>query len=214
MNKEQLQAIRTDYSRHSLSEEDVHSEPIEQFRQWLGEAVKSEVDEPNSMTLSTVDSQGRPKSRIVLIKGIEEGGIVFYTNYDSDKGKEIAANPNVSICFFWTELERQVRIEGIAEKVSREESKAYFESRPLMSQIGAWTSNQSNRIESREVLEKRFEDLKERFAEGNVPLPDNWGGYFVKPDYFEFWQGRPGRLHDRICYQKDGDSWDIFRLEP
>jgi pyridoxamine 5'-phosphate oxidase len=162
---------------------------------------------------STVD-KGKPKSRIVLIKGIEDNGVVFYTNYESDKGVEMEHNPNVSICFFWSELERQVRIEGRAEKISREESKAYFESRPLMSQIGAWTSNQSEIIENREQLEAKFEELKQRFADGEVPLPDYWGGYYVEPHRFEFWQGRASRLHDRICYEKDGESWNIFRLSP
>ena len=214
MNKEELQALRTDYSRHSLSEEEVHEEPIEQFRRWLTEAVKAEVDEPNAMTLSTVDANNRPKSRIVLIKGIEEHGIVFYTNYESDKGREIAEHPHVSVCFFWTELERQVRIEGTAGKISRDESKAYFESRPYMSQIGAWTSRQSEVIKGREVLEERFEKLQECYSEGEVPLPDYWGGYFIDPDRFEFWQGRPSRLHDRICYEKDGNRWSISRLSP
>jgi len=214
MNKEQLQKLREDYSKHSLDESDVNSDPIIQFESWMKEAMNAEVPEPNAMTLSTVDANNKPHSRVVLLKGIEEGDFVFYTNWQSEKGSEIEQNPNTALCFLWLELERQVRIEGIAEKLSQEESEEYFKKRPYKSQIGALASNQSSVVPNREFLEKRFEELEEKYTEGDVPKPESWGGYRVKPEVLEFWQGRRSRLHDRIKYEKVGNKWDIKRLSP
>ncbi len=214
MNKEQLQKLREDYSKHSLDESDVNSDPVEQFESWMKEAIDAEVPEPNAMTLSTVDANNKPHSRVVLLKGIEEGDFVFYTNWQSEKGSELEQNPNAALCFLWLELERQVRIEGVAEKLSQEESEEYFKKRPYKSQIGALASNQSSVVPNREFLEKRFEELEEKYTEGDVPKPESWGGYRVKPEVLEFWQGRRSRLHDRIKYEKVGNKWDIKRLSP
>lgn len=214
MNKEQLQKLREDYSKHSLDESDVNSDPVEQFESWMKEAIDAEVPEPNAMTLSTVDANNKPHSRVVLLKGIEEGDFVFYTNWQSEKGSELEQNPNAALCFLWLELERQVRIEGVAEKLSQEESEEYFKKRPYKSQIGALASNQSSVVPNREFLEKRFEELEEKYNEGDVPKPESWGGYRIKPEILEFWQGRRSRLHDRIKYEKVGNKWDIKRLSP
>jgi pyridoxamine 5'-phosphate oxidase len=214
MKKEQLQKLREDYSKHSLDESDVSSDPIEQFESWMKEAMKAEVPEPNAMTLSTVDAYNKPHSRVVLLKGIENGEFVFYTNQQSDKGNELEQNPNVALCFLWLELERQVRIEGTAEKLSQEESEEYFKQRPYKSQIGALASNQSSVVPNRKFLEKRFEELEEKYSEGNVPKPESWGGYRIKPEVIEFWQGRRSRLHDRIKFERVGNKWDIKRLSP
>lgn len=214
MDKEKLQKLREEYSKHSLDESDVSEDPIEQFESWMREAIESEVPEPNAMTLSTVDSKNEPHSRVVLLKGIEDGEFIFYTNYESDKGSELEQNPKVALCFLWLELERQVRIEGTAEKISQQESEEYFKMRPYKSQIGALASNQSSVVPNREFLEKRFEELEEKYTEGNVPKPDPWGGYKIKPRVVEFWQGRRSRLHDRIKFEKVGDKWDIKRLSP
>lgn len=214
MNKEKLQRLREDYSKHSLDETDVSSDPIEQFELWMKEAMKAEVPEPNAMTLSTVDINNKPHSRVVLLKGIENDEFVFYTNQQSDKGEEIEQNSNVALCFLWLELERQVRIEGTAEKLSQEESEEYFKIRPYKSQIGALASNQSSVVPNREFLEKRFEELEGKYSEGNVPKPESWGGYRIKPDMLEFWQGRRSRLHDRIKFERIGNKWDIKRLSP
>jgi pyridoxamine 5'-phosphate oxidase len=214
MDKEQLQKLREDYSKHSLDESDVSSDPIEQFETWMKEALKAEVPEPNAMTLSTVGAGNKPHSRVVLLKGIENDDFVFYTNHKSDKGAEIDQNPNVALCFLWLELERQVRIEGRAEKLSEDESEAYFKKRPYKSQIGALASNQSAVVPNRAFLEDRFKELEETYSEGKVPKPESWGGYRVKPEVLEFWQGRRSRLHDRIKFEKVGDKWDIKRLSP
>lgn len=214
MNKEKLQRLREDYSKHSLDETDVSADPIEQFELWMKEAMKAEVPEPNAMTLSTVDINNKPHSRVVLLKGIENDEFVFYTNQQSDKGEEIEQNSNVALCFLWLELERQVRIEGTAEKLSQEESEEYFKIRPYKSQIGALASNQSSVVPNREFLEKRFEELEGKYSEGNVPKPESWGGYRIKPDMLEFWQGRRSRLHDRIKFERIGNKWDIKRLSP
>lgn len=214
MDKEKLQKLREDYSKHSLDESDVSSDPIEQFEKWIKEALKAEVPEPNAMTLSTVGAGNKPHSRVVLLKGIENDEFVFYTNHKSDKGAEIAQNPNVALCFLWLELERQVRIEGKAEKLSEDESEAYFKKRPYKSQIGALASDQSSVVPNRAFLEDRFKELEEIYSEGNVPKPESWGGYRVKPEVLEFWQGRRSRLHDRIKFEKVGDKWDIKRLSP
>jgi pyridoxamine 5'-phosphate oxidase len=214
MKSKDIQQIRQEYTRNSLDESEVDANPINQFSVWFDEALKSEVVEPNAFTLATVDAENKPHARIVLLKGFDEQGFVFYTNQASDKGAEIESNPNVSACFFWIELERQVRIRGVAEKLPREESEAYFKTRPYMSQIGALASNQSEKVENRDYLDKKFQQLKEKYGEGEVPMPDTWGGYRITPDYFEFWQGRRSRLHDRIVYEQDNKSWDIKRLSP
>ncbi len=214
MDKVELQKLREEYSLSSLDESDVLQNPIEQFKQWIQEALKAGVPEPNAMNLATVDKDGKPHSRIVLLKGFDEKGFVFFTNYASDKGREIEANPNVSLCFFWIELERQVRIDGVAKKISKEESEAYFKSRPHKSQIGALASNQSEVVENRLFLEQKFEKLEAKFTEGEVPMPETWGGYVIKPSALEFWQGRRSRLHDRIKYEWKADNWIIKRLSP
>ena len=209
-----LQKIRQEYTQLSLDESEVNTNPFSQFQVWLTEAVKSEVKEPNAMSIATVGTNGKPYNRIVLLKGFDESGFTFFTNHASSKGDEIAANPNIAVCFFWIELERQVRIEGVAEKLSREESEAYFKTRPHLSQIGAHASNQSKEVPNRAYLEEKFNTLAEKYEEGNVPMPDTWGGYKVTPNYFEFWQGRRSRLHDRIVYSKEGSMWSIKRLSP
>lgn len=214
MNKEQLQKLREDYSKHTLDESDVDQDPIKQFEKWMEEAINSELPEPNAMTLSTVDISNKPHSRVVLLKGIEDEHFVFYTNYGSSKGSEMENNPNVALCFSWLELERQVRIEGTAEKLPRQESEAYFKQRPYKSQLGAMASNQSAEVPNREFLEKKFSELEEEYSEGEVPMPENWGGYKVKPEAIEFWQGRRSRLHDRIKYEQIAEKWMIKRLSP
>ncbi|MBO6620480.1 MAG: pyridoxamine 5'-phosphate oxidase [Balneola sp.] len=214
MDNKHIRKLREDYSLSTLDENDVNADPIEQFKIWLDESLKAMLPEPNAMTLSTVDSEQKPHSRIVLLKGIEKNGFIFYTNYKSDKGRDIESNPNVSICFLWKELERQVRIEGIAKKISSEASEEYFVSRPVKSQIGALASEQSSVIENRAILEEKFEALTKLYSTGHVPMPDHWGGYVVEPTSIEFWQGRRSRLHDRIKYEKEKKNWIIKRLAP
>lgn len=214
MDNKHIRKLREDYSLSTLDENDVHADPIEQFKIWLDESLKAILPEPNAMTLSTVDSDQKPHSRIVLLKGIEKNGFIFYTNYKSDKGRDIESNPNVSICFLWKELERQVRIEGVAKKISSEASEEYFVSRPVKSQIGAVASEQSSVIENRAILEEKFEALTKLYSTGHVPMPDHWGGYVVEPTSIEFWQGRRSRLHDRIKYEKEKKNWIIKRLAP
>lgn len=214
MNKEELQKLREDYSKNSLDESEVKKNPFKQFEKWLNEALEAEIPEPNAMTLSTVDLENKPHSRIVLLKGIEEDGFLFYTNYASDKGKNIEQNPYVSLCFVWLGLERQVRIDGKAEKLSEKENEAYFKQRPYKSQLGALASNQSAEVPNRSFLEKKFVALEEKYAEGEVPKPETWGGYKVIPETIEFWQGRRSRLHDRVVYELIADKWNIKRLSP
>ena len=205
--------IRKDYKLQSLDETDVARNPTEQFTKWWNEAINSNIDEVNAMTLATVNKNGLPSARIVLLKGYDENGFVFFTNYLSDKGKELAHNPNAALVFFWKELERQVRIEGTVEKVSNEESDEYFASRPAGSRIGAWASHQSAVIEYRQVIEQNVKKYTEIFGD-EIPRPDNWGGYRVKPVLMEFWQGRSSRLHDRIQYRKENEQWIMERLAP
>ncbi len=206
--------IRKDYKLRSLLEEDVLSDPIEQFTTWWEEAVKSKIEEVNAMTLATASTEGVPSARIVLLKGLTKEGFIFFTNYRSDKGKELEINPKAALVFFWKELERQVRIEGTVSKVSVEESEAYFTSRPVASKIGAWASPQSTFIPGRNVLEENVLKYKEKFGEENIPKPPHWGGYIVRPFRMEFWQGRRSRLHDRILYMLDNNNWTINRLAP
>lgn len=218
--------IRKDYKLASLEEVDVASNPIDQFTRWWNEAVASQIDEVNAMTLATVNAAGVPAARIVLLKGYNPEGFIFFTNYESDKGKNLAQNPNAALVFFWKELERQIRIEGTVQKVSAEESDRYFNSRPASSRIGAWASPQSAVIENRLVIEQNVEHYTSIFANDSIERPDHWGGYIVKPTSIEFWQGRSSRLHDRIRYKLETSgynaatdtrtdaNWKIERLAP
>ncbi len=206
--------FRNEYLKGGLEREDLNDNPFKQFEQWFKHACDCDVKEPNAMVLSTVSSDGSPTSRVVLLKSWDEKGFVFYTNYESKKSKDITENPKVSLLFAWLDLERQLRINGVAEKVSTTESLRYFLSRPTGSRLGAWVSQQSSIITSRSLLEMQFDKMKRKFADGKIPLPDFWGGFRIVPTYFEFWQGRENRLHDRFAYQKNGDSWDISRLAP
>jgi pyridoxamine 5'-phosphate oxidase len=218
--------IRKDYKLASLEEADVAANPIDQFTRWWNEAVASQIDEVNAMTLATVNAAGVPAARIVLLKGYNPNGFIFFTNYESDKGKNLAQNPNAALVFFWKELERQIRIEGTVQKVSAEESDRYFNSRPASSRIGAWASPQSAVIENRLVIEQNVERYSSIFANDSIERPDHWGGYIVKPTSIEFWQGRSSRLHDRIRYKLETSdynaatdtrtdaNWKIERLAP
>lgn len=210
-----LESIRKDYRLQSLLEKDVDADPIKQFETWWHQVIESEIEEPNAMTLATCNASGKPSARIVLLKGINETGFVFFTNYLSRKGKEIESTPFVSLVFFWKELERQVRIEGEIKKISEQESDDYFSKRPLESRIGAWSSPQSEVIKNRDILEKNASDYTNKFGSQNIPRPPHWGGYSVNPTLFEFWQGRPGRLHDRLQYTiSEKTTWKIERLAP
>ncbi|MDB5009260.1 MAG: pdxH [Mucilaginibacter sp.] len=215
MNQEELQNLRHDYSAASLSEETININPIKQFDIWFHEALTAELPEPNAMTLATATPDGRPSARIVLLKGYDASGFVFYTNYLSRKGKEITKNPLGAITFFWGGLERQVRIEGTIEKLSKEQSEKYFQSRPKKSQLGALVSPQSQEIANRELLENKMNELETAYADTTIPKPSFWGGYVLKPRMIEFWQGRSSRLHDRILYKKiDNNNWKKVRLAP
>lgn len=207
--------LRKEYKLQSLSEKDVSENPVLQFQKWFGEALQAQIEEVNAMTVATASSDGIPSARIVLLKAFSQKGLIFYTNYNSFKAQQIAENPRACLVFFWKELERQVRITGIVEQVSETESNEYFESRPAASRIGAWASPQSQVIESREWLEANEARMLQQFGDAPITRPAHWGGYIVKPVNFEFWQGRPGRLHDRIQYAliQDG-SWKRERLAP
>lgn len=210
-----LTSIRTDYARAGLHERDVDPSPTAQLDKWLHEAIAASHPEPTAMTLATVTPEGDPAARVVLLKGLDERGLVFFTSYESDKGKQLAANPRGSASFFWMLLERQVRVTGRVTKVAREESEAYFRSRPRESQLGAWTSRQSSVLRGRADLEARLEEMRARFGEGEIPCPPDWGGFRLEPERVELWQGRPSRLHDRLRYTKTGEgSWLIERLAP
>lgn len=210
-----LAKLRREYTKASLDVSTVLPDPIEQFGKWFHEAIEAEVLEPNAMTLSTINGDNRPSSRIVLLKGIEDKKFIFYTNYQSDKGRELTQNPVCALTFFWAELERQVCVEGIADRVDEARSEAYFQSRPRGSQIGAWTSPQSTIIDSRAILEERALQMEKKFEGLDVlPKPKQWGGFQIDPIAIEFWQGRPNRLHDRIQFVKVDGVWKIHRLAP
>ncbi len=212
-NKE-IQNIRINYKQKSLDVKDVCINPVDQFDKWFNETMKSGILEPTAFILATADKNAKPSARTLLMKGYDGGGFYFYTNYESRKGKELADNNQASMIFFWPELERQIRIEGKVKKVSEEESFAYFKKRPFKSKVGAWASNQSTEIESRMTIMKKFFKYLIKFHSKDIPLPQYWGGYKLYPDYFEYWQGRENRLHDRICYKHENDDWLIKRLSP
>jgi pyridoxamine 5'-phosphate oxidase len=215
MDSKDIASLREDYAKHKLDAEQLKSDPFDQFKYWWDIAMDAQIQEPNAMTLSTISENGFPASRIVLLKGMDDKGYFFYTNYNSRKAKEMELNPNVSILFLWKELQRQVRIEGRVEKLEIEASTAYFQSRPLKSQLGAWTSPQSEVIKDRAELENLLEQTNQRFeGEEVLPCPPFWGGYRIVPSYFEFWQGRSSRLHDRFRYVLQAGEWKIDRLAP
>jgi len=206
--------IRREMMGKPLSRADLNENPLEQFAQWMEEAVNAQILDPYAMCLSTVNAAGHPSSRIVYWRDVESGGFVFYTNYNSRKGIEIAANPYVALNFHWSELDRQIRIEGPIRKVSQENSDAYWATRPRESRIGAWASAQSSIVSSPEQLQNSVKELEAKFGDGEVPRPTHWGGYVVEPVRIEFWQGRPSRLHDRFVYLKSGDDWAMEQLSP
>lgn len=214
MTERELAQLRRDYSRETLRQGTVDPDPFAQFSLWMNEALDSEILDATAMTLCTVDAECRPSARVVLLKAFDSTGFTFFTNYESQKARELAGNPNAVLHFFWPELERQLIIQGSAEKTTREVSEIYFKSRPLESRLSAWASKQSSVIESRKELEKRVEALRQEFDGEDIPVPPFWGGFRVTPVKFEFWQGRASRLHDRICYELLNGEWRISRLSP
>ena len=207
--------LREDYTKHALRATDLSADPFAQFEQWFQQAEECEVQEPNAMCLATVSADGQPSTRVVLLKAFSSKGLVFYTNYESRKASELEANPKVAANFLWLPLQRQVNVTGRVERVSKVEALKYFISRPLASRLGAWSSPQSQVITSRQILEAKLDQMKRKFADGEVPLPDHWGGYRIVPETFEFWQGGSGRLHDRFMYRLDAaGGWAPERLAP
>jgi pyridoxamine 5'-phosphate oxidase len=213
-NNLNISSLRRSYSLKELDENSVFADPIEQFAVWMKETIDSQLLEPNAMILSTTEKNGIPASRTVLLKEFDKAGFVFFTNYESDKSKQMKQNPNAALLFLWTELERQIRITGKVEVVNKQESKKYFHSRPRESQLGAWASKQSSVLENRGILIKRFEEAREKFEGKEIPLPPFWGGFRLIPNKIEFWQGRENRLHDRIRYRLENKKWIIERLSP
>lgn len=210
-----LAELRHEYALSALRKADVDPDPIKQFQRWLQTAVAARLPEPNAMTLATVDQTGRPHARVVLLKECDADGFVFFTNYHSAKGWQLQQNPQAALVFLWLELERQVRIEGMVAKIPTAESAAYFDVRPRDSQLGSLASRQSQVVANRDILEQRYQQLAAQYSEGHIPMPEQWGGYRLKPDLLEFWQGRHGRMHDRLCYRAQSDgSWLLQRLEP
>jgi pyridoxamine 5'-phosphate oxidase len=214
MNDVDIAALRQDYARGGLDRPDLADDPIAMFGRWMRDAVAAGLHEPNAMVVSTVGADGRPSSPMVLLYGVGEEGLVFYTNHASRKGEELAANPHCSLLFPWHPLERQVRIDGTAEVLDRPRVEAYFRTRPRGAQLGAWASDQSRPVASRAELEASYARVEERYADADVPVPPHWGGYRVVPESVEFWQGRPGRMHDRLVYRRDGSAWVVERLAP
>ncbi|MFT6718702.1 MAG: pyridoxamine 5'-phosphate oxidase [Sphingobacteriales bacterium] len=214
--KPNLEGIRTDYGKETLSKSSAGKTPFHLFGKWLNEALgNTDVLDANAFVLSTVDQQGFPKGRIVLLRSMENGKLVFFTNFESEKGKELGHNPKAAACFFWPQLERQIRVVGKVQKITDAESDAYFKSRPRGSKIGAWASHQSQEIPNREALDKAVSALETKFGENEIPRPEFWGGYAIDPIQFEFWQGRNSRLHDRIEFEKsEKNAWKICRLSP
>jgi pyridoxamine 5'-phosphate oxidase len=206
--------LRKEYTRAGLAESDANPDPIEQFRRWFDDALAAGLREPNAMTLATATPDGRPSARVVLLKGFDERGFVFYTNYEGRKGEELEENPYCALVFYWAELERQVRVEGRVSRVPKRESDEYFGSRPRGSRLGAWASEQSRPVGGREVLEERLRALEAEYEAREVPRPPFWGGYRVEPEVIEFWQGRENRLHDRLVYRRSGGGWGRERLQP
>lgn len=212
-----LAALRQEYALGALNETDVDPDPIRQFQRWLDEAIKAELPEPNALILATADRTGRPFARVVLLKDCTADGLVFYTSYRSDKGQQLAENPHAALVFLWLELERQVRVEGMVSKVSAAESEAYFRTRPRENRLGALASRQSQIVADRQMLEDRYQQLAAQYPsdDDNIPMPNQWGGYRVRPEMLEFWQGRHGRMHDRLRYRRQRDGiWLLERLEP
>ncbi|MFO8068037.1 MAG: pyridoxamine 5'-phosphate oxidase [Bacteroidales bacterium] len=206
--------LRNEYTLGSLNIEDLSKDPLIQFKNWFEDALKLKVTEPNAMTISTIGADCKPSSRTVLLKGIDDDGFVFFTNYNSRKATQLMENPNAALTFLWPEIQRQAHVEGVVEKISAEESDIYFNSRPKNSRIGAWISPQSSVIESRKFLEEKFEEFKNTYSDKEIKRPQHWGGFRLIPQRIEFWQGRENRLHDRILYEKSGNTWKLCRLAP